>query len=241
MTNPLKLNDLLVLEEAESTQQVARELLNDPSRATPGGVLALHQTRGRGRFDRSWYSERGDSLTLSLLYPEYAGHPKPWLIGMAVAVAAAEAIHSRLHWPNDLVIHGLKVGGILSELVAVPGSSPVPVVGVGINLNQEEFPAEIADRATSVLLAHGHTSEAVEVAQRIGQCLENVPDPLDWEALKPAWSCFDETPGKRYRLANGQVAVAIQVGHDGQLMGAVDGETMAIQAADALFGSSFRT
>ncbi|HLQ62101.1 MAG TPA: biotin--[acetyl-CoA-carboxylase] ligase, partial [Candidatus Acidoferrales bacterium] len=108
------------LESVTSTQEVARGL--------PLGsvVVADHQTAGRGRADRVWETPPGTALLASFVVP-----PQP-LLSLACGVAAAEACGARvrLKWPNDLLLGGRKVGGILVE--AGPRKA---VVGIGINLS----------------------------------------------------------------------------------------------------------
>jgi len=103
-----------------STQDVARKL--------PAGsvVVADHQTAGRGRLARSWQAPPGTALLASFVLP-----PSP-LLSLAVGVAAARACRPavRLKWPNDLLLEGRKLGGILVEVHA--GKA---IVGVGINLS----------------------------------------------------------------------------------------------------------
>jgi BirA family biotin operon repressor/biotin-[acetyl-CoA-carboxylase] ligase len=137
-----------------------------------------------------------------------------------------------------VVIQGRKVGGILSEVVPGPGGERVTIVGIGINLNQAEFPPEIADRAISLHQAHTGTYDPMTVAEGLIERLEELPEPDDWSALSPIWSAFDRTPGKRYKLASGQEAVAVAIGSSAQLLCSVAGESQTVMAADAIFGDS---
>ncbi len=103
-----------------STQDVARDL------AVGSVVIADHQTAGRGRLDRRWEAPAGAALLVSLVLPP---HP---LLSLAAGVAAAEACRPakvRLKWPNDLLLDGHKVGGILVEV-----HEGKAVCGIGINL-----------------------------------------------------------------------------------------------------------
>lgn len=235
MKTPLDSGELLTLDVVASTQDTLSEALRFGSGVT--AVLAQHQTQGRGRFERPWHSEAGDSLTLSLAFPAYADHPKPWFIGMAVAAAAAAALHCRVQWPNDLVLDGKKLGGILSEMMLDAEGRRVPVVGVGVNLNQKRFPDDIADKATSLALHRDATYDAARVAQQIIERISLLPEPDSWENLRSVWMLFDSTPGKKYLLPNGDKAVALGIGPDGELICAVDGETTTVMVADAIFGA----
>lgn len=237
MRSPLENGDWLVLDEVVSTQtELAQRVAAGGN--YPAAILALHQTGGRGRFDRKWLSAAGDSLTMSLAFPAYADHPKPWLVSMAAALAAASAIHAKVQWPNDLVLSGKKVGGILSEIVAEPSGRKIPVIGIGINLNQTEFPKEIADRAISLAQQRpGGNFEARRIADQILDRLASLPEPESWDALRPVWMLFDATPSKSYLTSTGEKGTALGIGPEGELILSVDGETQTVVAADALFGS----
>jgi BirA family biotin operon repressor/biotin-[acetyl-CoA-carboxylase] ligase len=156
---------------------------------------------------------------------------------MAVAIAAAGAIHCELRWPNDLALGGQKVGGILTELVQDPAGRAVPVVGVGINLNQTSFPEEVSGIATSAAMFDGVRRDSEAVAHAILDRLPMLPEPRSWADLAPVWTFFDTTPGKVYKLPEGQEAVALGVGPHGELLCAVEGESTTVLAADAIFGS----
>lgn len=218
-------------DSVSSTQDVAADLIALGAEALPGVIFASHQTHGRGRFDRAWLSAENDSLTMSLLYPTYRSHHSPWLVGMAVAAAAAEALDCRLHWPNDLLLNGKKIGGILTELV-----SGVPVIGVGINLNQVSMPSEISAKATSVLIERGVRTDPRAVAESILDCIASLPEPDSWASLAPVWSPRDDTPGKVFKLVGGEEAVATRIGEQGELICTVDGIERKVYAADAILG-----
>ncbi len=236
MKNPLVAGTWIELDEVDSTQNVASKML---AAGDPVGIVFAHsQTSGRGRFGRPWISQRGESVTVSLVFHDYADHPKPHLIGMSVAVAAASALYAQLRWPNDLIIAGKKIGGILTELLPDAQGRRVPVVGLGLNLNQQSFPEEIAEIATSLTLAHGTHYEAAAVLRLVLSRLQDLPEPDSWAALAPIWNVFDKTPGKMYKLAEGSLAVAVGVGSDGQLLCSVDGESRTVLAAEALFGTT---
>lgn len=234
MRSPLESGPWQTLDEVESTQDVASTLLAQGQ--SVGVVFARHQSRGRGRFQREWVSSPGESLTMSLVFSAYADHPRPYLIGMAVACAAAGVAHCQLQWPNDLTMHGLKLGGILTELVPDNTGRKIPVVGVGINLNQTEFPPEISERAVSLFQIRGATSGGEAIARAVVDRVSRMPEPKGWTDLEPVWALFDVTPGKRYNLADGREAVALRVGPDGELLCAIDGESATVLAADAVFG-----
>jgi len=223
------------VDSAPTTQALAAKYLVEDS---PIGVVYAHeQTAGKGRLGRTWLSKEGDSLTFSMIFRAYADHPKPYLVGMAASLAAAGVLHCQIRWPNDLVIGTLKIGGILTELLPDSQGRLVPVVGMGINLNQTEFAPEIASFATSLALSRGGMYDPQLIAHKIVERLAILPEPSNWSDLAPIWNVFDFTPGKRYKLATGEEAIALGIGSDGQLLCSVDGESRSVLAAEALFGS----
>jgi BirA family transcriptional regulator, biotin operon repressor / biotin---[acetyl-CoA-carboxylase] ligase len=230
--SPVDDGPLLIFESVDSTQDVAAALLREGSPV--GAVLAYEQTAGRGRFGRVWHSPPRECLAVSLVFSAYAGHPRPYLIGMSIAVAAARAFGCELQWPNDLVIEGRKLGGILTELLPTTEGESVPVVGMGLNLGQHSFPPDIADVATS-LSREGLPAPAPEEALKtVLDVLPRLPEPSSWQDLAPHWMSFDRTPGKRYRLHDGREATARSIGPDGQLICSTDGQEMFVLAAEAV-------
>ncbi|WAS93604.1 biotin--[acetyl-CoA-carboxylase] ligase [Nannocystis punicea] len=116
-------------------------------------VTADAQTTGRGRLGRAWASESGEDLYVSAILRPHAGKPIGAL-GLAVGVGLREGLASwlpaaQLKWPNDVLVGGRKLGGILCEARWV-GSSPEVVVGFGVNVGRSLFPGPLADSATSL-------------------------------------------------------------------------------------------
>lgn len=122
----------------------------------PAIVVARHQTRGRGRFRRRWFDD-DDSLLFSLLLfsapgsPELAGLTQLAGLALCVAVERVTGLKPQIRWPNDIVIDGRKLAGILCE-----SRRDAVVVGVGVNVNQTAFPETLKD-AVSLRQASGRT------------------------------------------------------------------------------------
>lgn len=141
-------------ERVNSTNEVAKELAGNG--ALDGSlVIAEEQTAGRGRLGRSWFSSYAEGICCSIiLYPPV--HPVdaiPLTMLSAVAVARAiqnEGIKIGIKWPNDILIEGKKVCGILTEMNAEMERVNYLVVGMGINVNVETFPEEIINEAASL-------------------------------------------------------------------------------------------
>lgn len=145
---------LIVLRETASTQDVAR------SQATPGTVVvAARQTAGRGRFGRAWADTGTDGVAMSIV----VSVARLETLAPACALAACEAIEQvcpgvalRIKWPNDLLLGGRKLAGILIESIVGGDGHRVAVIGVGVNVSQGQFSGDLQNRATSLRM-HGHT------------------------------------------------------------------------------------
>jgi len=131
--------DLIIRKRSISTNSELLELA--ASGAQHGTVLVCEeQTAGRGRRGRSWQSIRGGSLAFSLLWRFAPGAPMPVGLSLAVGVAVAEALDGlgvsdvRLKWPNDVLIGGQKLAGILVELAPTSVAAPAAVIGIGVNV-----------------------------------------------------------------------------------------------------------
>ncbi len=147
---------------------------NDIAAAEAGEVVVVAdvQTGGRGRLGRTWHSPPGTNLTFSIrLCPPLRPVQVPpitLLTGAVLAeVLATEGAEPRLKWPNDVLLGGRKVAGILTEMASERDRVRHVVVGVGLNVNGTEFPAELAERATSLRLALGRTFDRDVLLEKI--------------------------------------------------------------------------
>jgi BirA family transcriptional regulator, biotin operon repressor / biotin---[acetyl-CoA-carboxylase] ligase len=162
----------------DSTNRVAMELgyAGEPEGTV---VMAEAQTAGRGRSGRTWHSERGAGLYLTvLLRPRLSPAQAPLLTMLAgisahTAIAAQTGLVPELKWPNDLILNGKKLGGILTEMHAEPNQVRFVIVGIGINVNQEKFPAELSSTATSLRKESGRASYRLELLVRLLAQFEN--------------------------------------------------------------------
>lgn len=148
-----------------STNALALEAAQAGMRA--GVWVADEQTAGRGRGGHGWHSVAGDGLYVSaLVAPALPIARALWLslaTGLAAKAAIAEAtgLVVDIRWPNDLLLHGRKCGGILVETAVTPEQPNIAatlryaVIGVGINVNHREFPAELELLATSLRMERG--------------------------------------------------------------------------------------
>ena len=239
---------LILRAEVGSTNDVAWEACAD---GAPDGtvVVADAQTRGRGRGGRVWHTAPGRALALSVLLRQGGDRRPLGLLPLAAGLAAAEALETLgaapvLKWPNDVLLGGLKVAGVLCESRRVPdpagGTLDAAVVGVGVNVAQvaADFPAEIAGTATSLALA-GLSADREGVAAAILDALEPRWEGLQQgmrDALLEAWSARADFWGAAVavRTPAGEVrGVARALDPDGALVLVLeDGSEFAVRAGD---------
>ena len=156
----------------DSTNRVAMEL--GYTKEPEGGVvIAEEQTAGRGRAGRNWHSERATGIYATLLLrPKISPVEAPLLTMMAglsahAAIQAQTGLQPDVKWPNDLVLNGKKLGGILTEMHAEPTLVRFVIVGIGINVNQEKFPSELSAIATSLRAETGRSQSRLELLARL--------------------------------------------------------------------------
>lgn len=136
--------DIYTFDVVESTNDLARTHIID-RKSEPAAFVAKHQTMGRGRMCRVWKDEPGMNLLVSFALPgNYYANPP--LVGMAAAVFIGEYLESlglswEAKWPNDVLINGKKVAGVLPEGIWQDTLQGI-IVGIGLNVNQSEFPEE---------------------------------------------------------------------------------------------------
>lgn len=154
--------EILYRESVDSTNRLAAELAR--AGAEQGTtVVAEQQTAGRGRLGRTWTSPARVNLYCSVvLRPSIPPLEVPRLtlvagIAVAEAVRATADVAAEIKWPNDVLIGGRKVAGVLTELEAEADRVRFVIVGIGVNLNatRTDFPPELQRKATSLLLASG--------------------------------------------------------------------------------------
>lgn len=148
--------------------------------APEGSVfLAEEQTSGRGRGAHAWYSARSAGIYCSVVLRPALPPSEVLVLSLAAGLAvqaAIQQVESRLHvdlkWPNDLLIDGKKVCGILTEMNAEATRVRYIVIGIGINVTQTAFPKELAEHATSLRLATGRVWSRVELAGALLKSLD---------------------------------------------------------------------
>jgi BirA family transcriptional regulator, biotin operon repressor / biotin---[acetyl-CoA-carboxylase] ligase len=176
-------------------------------------VVADEQTAGRGRLQRAWSSPKGAGLYFSiLLKPKIPQDHWPLITFMAAlavgdALRDAAEVETDIKWPNDLLSGERKICGILAEAIDTPNGRAV-VLGIGINLTQDAFPAELADVATSISEATGRPPEREAILAALLVALSRwyslLNDVQGHEKIIAAWSSRSSyATGRLVRVSNG--------------------------------------
>ncbi|MFC3561383.1 biotin--[acetyl-CoA-carboxylase] ligase [Pedobacter jamesrossensis] len=150
--------NFIKLKEVDSTNNYLKILASN-SEPLPEGtvIMADNQFAGRGQQESVWQTESGKNISTSIyLKPSFLPLNKQFYLNMAVSLAVAEALSDflpspvKVKWPNDIYYNKKKLGGILIENTLTGSTIKSAIVGIGLNINQEQFNGELANKATSV-------------------------------------------------------------------------------------------
>lgn len=240
---------MFVLDTIASTNEFAKSL--NPEEGPHGTVVtAEEQLSGKGRLGRRWESQRSKNLLFSiLLRPDEAESLKAPLIPFAAAVAASEAIELatglqvECKWPNDLLIGKKKVCGMLLESSMMGFRIEKIALGIGVNVNQDDFPAALLPHATSLLIEGGAPVDRSRLLQHMLASLEMqyarlLNEPV--ELMLNAWKKRSAMFGTRITVREAQGAiegVAEELATDGSLLIRLDDGTLhTVRAGDVSLG-----
>jgi len=201
------------LAETDSTNREARVWAEEG--AEDGSVVvADFQRAGRGRFSRSWTSAPGQNLLLTVILRREWPRPARLPLGTALAVRQTVADltgrDAAIKWPNDVWVDGHKVAGILVE-------RPSPdcfLVGIGLNVNQDSFPEDLATPATSLLLETGRRLDRAEVYMRLMASMDTELARISDQDFQDRFTA--------HMLGDGEM-ITLQSGENGTVEGIVKG------------------
>lgn len=215
----------------DSTNSYAKNL---PPNDSPHGsiIFAEEQTAGRGRLQRNWVSAKGENLLFSLVLRTEFNSSKISLIPFAAALAVCDAIESETmlsplcKWPNDVMVNGKKVCGMLLESTTYSGSEGIDrvIVGIGVNVNQTVFPEDLVQKATSLRMESGIEIDRISLLRKILTELELRYQQLSSfppEKLLQEWKMKSLLFGKKITVLESEfsyTATAIDLNEDGSLL-----------------------
>lgn len=154
--------NVIVLEQIGSTNDYLKfQLSNFTPFAEWTAIMARHQTQGRGERGNKWLVPAGLNLTFSTVaYPTYIRLQDHFSLNILISLALMDwldslSISASIKWPNDIMLNGRKIAGLLIENKSSGSTIRQSVIGIGINVNQLDFPSEIAHTASSILRETG--------------------------------------------------------------------------------------
>jgi BirA family biotin operon repressor/biotin-[acetyl-CoA-carboxylase] ligase len=212
---------IVVHDRTSSTNDIAAEYAKN---AKNDGLVVFteEQTAGRGRTGAKWHSAYGDSLLFSVVLTGCTLENE--LLSLTCAVAVADALGqiggglARIKWPNDIILDGRKIGGILLES-RQDKTTKAHIIGIGINCHQgkDTFPPELREGATSIDLAAGTRCDRISVAKRLLASLDHwlASAQDDRTRVIDTWDRLSTQRGHRVTLAyDGQVFTGNCIGVD---------------------------
>ncbi|WP_141433311.1 biotin--[acetyl-CoA-carboxylase] ligase [Bacillus sp. 03113] len=196
-------------ETVDSTQKIAQRLAYDGA-AEGTIVVAEEQKSGRGRMDRSWYSPKYTGVWMSIILRPNIPVLKAPQLTLITAVAVVQAIldltdlNPKIKWPNDILLNGKKVTGILTELQADSDRIHSVIIGIGINVNHllSDFPEELHSIATSLSIEKGVRLERAKLIRLVLTHLEKLYLLYLEEGFYPIkllWESYAISIGQRIR------------------------------------------
>lgn len=222
--------EIFYYEHVGSTNTVALDLAESREEGTV--IVADSQEKGRGRLGRSWISPPGANIYMSIILKPDLAPMDTTLITLMAAVACTHALRRTtglaisIKWPNDLMVSGRKIGGILTDLKTEQKRILFAVVGIGINVNSDldDFPDDVRKIATSLKNETGRTFS------REGLIMELLNEMDIWyrhlkslsrEHILSAWKGLTSTLGEKVVVATGQetlTGIAESVDEAGMLL-----------------------
>ncbi len=232
---------IVVYNRTSSTNDIAAEYAKN--KENDGLVIfAEEQTASRGRAGTKWHSSRADSILCSIVLTECKCNAE--LLSLMCAVAVAEAIgkiaefEAKIKWPNDIILNGKKVAGILLESKPNNGRS-VYILGIGINCHQkkESFPAELQPTATSIDIESQAISDRISLAKRLLASMDHWLEAAEKDSKKVTdqWRKLSIQLGHRVTLVfDGREFTGNCIGIDPEKGLVVQLETGGVRMFDAV-------
>lgn len=223
------IDEVLYYETIDSTNIVAKQLANAGEDRNLL-LLAEEQTAGRGRRGRAWSSPKGSGIWMSLLlHPQIAPEHASMItlvsaLALVKGIEQAAGIRAQIKWPNDIIVNGKKVCGILTEMNSELDYIHYVVLGMGINANTKEFPEELRSIATSLYMEGGKEVDraglVAEVMKQFSSYYHRFLQTEDLSGLREEYEEYLVHKDQMIRIINGQDSMegyALGIGEDGSL------------------------
>lgn len=204
-------------------------------------VAAGHQTAGRGRRGRVWQTLPGEHVLASVLWRPMGVAPEALSgvtldVGLALArLLAGHGIAARVKWPNDVLVGGKKIAGVLAELHDDPRAGPMVVIGVGLDVNvaRADLPPDLAAIATSVAAELSREVDRMAWVSAVVGAVRAAAAAYELRAGPDvsAHAALCATLGQRVRVEDGRLGEAVGIARDGALLVLFDAPPGAAPAA----------
>ncbi len=228
-TKLLGKGDIVYSKEIDSTNREAKDLADE---GAPEGTLILSeaQIKGKGRKGRTWFSPPKGGIYISLILRPTISPVEAPKFTLLAAVAIAEALLSmtplniHIKWPNDILVNGKKIAGILTEMSTEMDVVNYIVVGLGLNVNTPKFPDEIQGIATSILIETGKVFPRVRLIKDYLQRYETYYEMYKKTGFDPIinrWKDLSNIIGKKVEvnvIGNQFIGEALDIDGDGALI-----------------------
>ncbi|GGB06872.1 bifunctional biotin--[acetyl-CoA-carboxylase] ligase/biotin operon repressor BirA [Agarivorans gilvus] len=236
-------NSLQVFEQLDSTNAW---LMQHQQQLDHGQVvLAEYQSAGRGRRGRQWQTPYAGQLCMSMLWRLQDGIEATMGLSLAVGLAVVESLEKlgysglALKWPNDIYMHGAKLGGVLIELQGQSDSEVSLVMGMGLNVRVEQQQASLIDQKFAQLELDGEVVDRNQLAVTLIQALNQMFEQFSshgFAKLQQRWNHYDVFSGQQVSLHFSQdkqvSGIAKGVDQQGQLLLEIDGVEQRFMAGE---------
>lgn len=224
--------DIFVYDRVGSTNELAMSLATKDDLWANTVIIADSQEKGKGRLGRAWISPPGKNIHMSLLLRPRLDTRDATMLTLLAAVSCAHAVMKSsglpvsIKWPNDIVLSGKKLGGILTEIHADIDKVSFAVVGIGINVNMEgkDFTDEIRSIATSIKEESGkyfsRNELIIEILMQFGR-FYNILIKQGKRFLLDEWKTLSSTIGKNVKVVTGDetiIGLAKDIDDNGMLI-----------------------
>jgi BirA family transcriptional regulator, biotin operon repressor / biotin---[acetyl-CoA-carboxylase] ligase len=239
INNTIFLGRIHHYESVESTNTLAMKAA-DAGAVEGTTFVAEEQTAGKGRGGHQWDSEKGVGIYCSIvLRPRLTPH-ESLLLSMMSGIAVFDAVErltgarADLRWPNDVLFTDRKFCGILTELSTEANRVNHIVVGIGINVNRTEFPAELESVATSIRTATGRVTSRIELLAAMLQALDRGYKEFTADPVSAKKKIFREFSERSSYVRGARVHVEEEGGYDGITMGLDERGFLRVQTLNGM-------
>lgn len=227
---------ILCFKNTDSTNRIAFKL-GEQGAEEGTVVIAEEQSRGKGRLGRQWESPSGVNLYCSIILRPPLMPVKAPQCTFLSAVAVSQTIETtttlipRIKWPNDVLVNGMKVSGMLNEMSAEMEKINFIVLGIGVNINmrREQFPPQLRHPASSLFLESGKPVNRIEFTRTLLTCFDSLYESYLRKGIGPIreqWLSRSALTGRRIRVSfqeSEAVGIVVGLDDDGALLIQDDG------------------